>query len=123
MYRSIRLGAEVPEHSDAARVREQQKPSGVGEGVDHRRFCLVALCAKSFGSVGDRLQRQFQRAIEDLIALLAETVRLHTATKKIEAEIEVSWIVCIISKESHRRGPQPIRRRLAARNRPSNSLL
>src|SRR6267378_1780993 len=68
------------------------------------------------------MQRRFEGCIEDLIALLAETVWLHTPPKQIEAEIEVSRIVGVIAEERHRRGAKPIGRCLGAQDRTADGV-
>src|SRR5260370_40829180 len=62
------------------------------------------------------MQCQFKGRIEDFIAFLAETVRLHAAAEQIKAEIAVPGIVCVISEERHSSCPELVRRRLGARD-------
>src|SRR5258708_793642 len=68
------------------------------------------------------MQGPFKGRLEGFVAVLAETVRLHTAAEQIEAEIEVPGIVCVIAEECHRGCPELVRRRLGARDCTSDGL-
>src|SRR3954469_14855558 len=92
------------------------------EDVRRQKSRLLLVGTKGLGSFGDRAQGQFKRRIEDLIAFLAEAAGLHAAAKQVKAEIEVSGIVCVISKECHGGCPEPIRRRSGARRCASDGL-
>src|SRR5882724_894029 len=92
------------------------------EDIRHQRSGFLAPGAESLRGGGDRLHRRSQCCIEDIVAFLAETLWLHAAAKQVEAKIEVARIVGIITKESHRRGAQPICRTLRARDRAAHGL-
>src|SRR5262249_16697561 len=83
---------------------------------------LLAPGTESFSSLGDRTQRSFQRSVEHLVAVFAETARLHAPAKQIKAEIEVSRVTGIVVEESHRRRPQSVRWRFSTSRSICHSL-
>src|SRR5579885_75884 len=94
------------EHADAVRMRKQEKPRCMREGIDRKHARLFLFRAQLLGGVGNRLQRGGKRRIQLFVALLAETMRLHAATEEIKAEIEIARVRSVEIEERHRRRAQ-----------------